>query len=52
MPASMSSIDKLFSSLSPDIHRRGRQFEHICKWFLENDPEFKLEIKRVWLWNE
>ena len=48
----MSSINKLFSSLSPDIHRRGRQFEDICKWFLENDPEYKRVIKRVWLWDE
>ena len=48
----MPSVLELFNSLSPDEHRRGRQFERICKWFLENDPEYKREIKRVWLWDD
>ncbi len=48
----MASILELFSSLSPDELRRGRQFEEICKWFLENDPAYKREIKRVWLWDD
>lgn len=47
----MAILD-LVRKLSPDEHRRGRQFERICKWFLENDPEYKREIKRVWLWDE
>ena len=47
----MASILELFGRLSPDEHRRGRQFEQICKWFLETDPEYRLEIKRVWLWD-
>lgn len=47
----MPSILELFGKLSPDEHRRGRQFERICKWFLENDPEYKRQIKRVWLWD-
>jgi superfamily II DNA or RNA helicase len=48
----MTSILELFGKLSPDEHRRGRQFERICKWFLENDPEYQREIKRVWLWDD
>src|SRR5665213_726271 len=48
----MTTILDLFGKLSPDEHRRGRQFERICKWFLENDPEYKREIKRVWLWDD
>ena len=48
----MTSILDLFGKLSPDEHWRGRQFERICKWFLENDPEYKREIKRVWLWDD
>jgi len=48
----MTSILELFGKLSPDEHRRGRQFERICKWFLENDPEYKCVIKRVWLWDD
>jgi len=48
----MTSILDLFGKLSPDEHRRGRQFERVCKWFLENDPEYKCQIKRVWLWDD
>jgi superfamily II DNA or RNA helicase len=48
----MASILELFSTLSRDDRRRGRQFEQICKWFLENDPEYRREIKRVWLWDK
>ena len=31
---------------------RGRQFELLCKWFLENDPEYKSLLKKVWLWRD
>jgi superfamily II DNA or RNA helicase len=48
----MTSILELYGNLSPDEQRRGRQFERICKWFLENDPEYKRQIKRVWLWDD
>lgn len=48
----MTSILELFGKLDPDEHRRGRQFERICKWFLENDPEYQRQIKRVWLWDD
>src|SRR6266550_37789 len=47
----MAMLD-LFGKLSPDEYRRGRQFERICKWFLENDSEYKCQIKRVWLWDD
>jgi hypothetical protein len=48
----MASFAELFRSLSPDEHRRGREFERVCKWFLENDPQYRLQIKRVWLWDD
>lgn len=48
----MASFPELFRSLSPDEHRRGREFERICKWFLEHDPQYRLLIKRVWLWDD
>lgn len=48
----MTSILDLYGKLSPDELRRGRQFERICKWFLENDPQYRREIKRVWLWDD
>ncbi len=48
----MPSFLELVRSLSPDEHRRGREFERICKWFLEHDPQYRLLIKRVWLWDD
>ena len=39
--------------LSPDVRERGQQFERVCKkWYLENAPEYRSQIRRVWLWNE
>src|SRR2546428_9504738 len=48
----MASFVELFCKLDTNEIRRGRQFEHICKWFLQNDPEYKRQLKRVWLWRE
>lgn len=42
----------LLGSLDPDPRVRGKQFEHICKWFLTNDPTYKTMLRRVWLWKE
>ena len=44
--------DDLLGRLDADPYRRGKQFEHICKWFLTNDPVYKHELRRVWLWDE
>ena len=43
---------ELISKLDTSIQIRGRQFEHICKWYLENDPKYRLELKNVWLWKD
>ena len=48
----MGDFDNLFASLSEDPRVRGTQFEHVCKWFLENDPVYAHELKSVWLWND
>ena len=45
-------IRRLFNQLGPDDRVKGRQFEHICKWFLTNDPVYRHELRRVWLWDE
>ena len=31
---------------------KGKQFEKFCKWFLENDPVWKSQVKKVWLWDD
>lgn len=28
----------------------GRDFEWVCKWFLENAPEYRGKFRHVWLW--
>lgn len=48
----MGDFDALYATLDADPQRRGRQFEHLCKWFLENDPVYRHELRRVWLWSE
>ncbi len=48
----MAMLSELISKLDANIQIRGRQFEHICKWYLENDPKYALELKKVWLWAE
>ena len=42
-------IDKLCQN---DAYKRGKQFERVCKWFLENDPSYRRQIKKVWLWDD
>ena len=48
----VGAFSDLFARLDPDPRVRGKQFEHVCKWFLTNDPIYKHELRRVWLWDE
>ena len=48
----MAAFSDLFARLDPDPRVRGRQFEHVCKWFLTNDPMYKTTLRKVWLWKE
>lgn len=48
----MATFIDLFARLDPNPRVRGKQFEHICKWFLTNDPMYKTTLRNVWLWNE
>ena len=48
----MTIFSDLFARLDPDPRVRGKQFEHVCKWFLTNDPTYKNTLRRVWLWSE
>ena len=40
------------AGLSPDPHVRSRQFERACKWLLEEAPEYRPFVRRVWLWDD
>jgi len=46
----IATLAQLPGRLSPNVQLRGKQFEHICKWYLENDPKYRLQLKKVWLW--
>ena len=48
----MGDFDSLAARFDPDPQVRGRQFERVCKWFLENDPVYRSEIRRVSLWKD
>ena len=48
----MPSFNTLIQQLSEDNYKKGRQFERICKWLLENAPQYALNVGQVWLWDE
>ena len=48
----MGDFDGLYGTFDADPRVRGRQFEHVCKWFLDNDPVYRSELRRVWLWDD
>ncbi len=50
--AQISDFRTLLSKLSPDALTRGKQFERVTKWWLENDPIHSRQIEKVWLWDE
>jgi hypothetical protein len=49
---SLTVLGDLLGRLDPDPLRRGKQFEHICQWFLTYDPVYAHELRQVWLWDE
>ena len=48
----MGAFLDLLARLDPEPGLRGKQFEHVCKWFLTNDPTYRSTLRRVWLWDE
>ncbi len=47
-----SRFASLLACLDPRPDVRGKQFERICKWYLENAPEYRGRVAKVWLWKE
>ncbi|MEI6707437.1 MAG: hypothetical protein WCK96_09925 [Methylococcales bacterium] len=37
----LSSFHHLLKQLSPDSNTKGKQFEKITQWFLQNEPEWQ-----------
>ena len=48
----MPAFTDLIARLSRDSRQKGRQFERVCRWYLENDPVFQHQIRKVWLWKD
>lgn len=48
----MAQFQQLISQLSEDQRLKGRQFEKICRWYLENDPVLRHQVRSVWLWKD
>ena len=48
----MASFSEFRTSFSENENVRGKQFERVCKWLLENDPRYKDKLTKVWLWDD
>ena len=48
----MGGFSDLFARLDPDPRVRGKQFERICKWYLQHDPVYAGQLTHVWLWKD
>ena len=47
-----SRFATFLETFDPDPKTRGTQWEHVCKWFLETDPVYRTQLKKVWLWKK
>ena len=48
----MATFAELRERFSDDVQKRGKQFERVCKWFLESDPRYSDRLVKVWLWDD
>ena len=47
-----SRLTAFLDTFDQDPNRRGKQWEHVCKWFLKNDLVYRALLTDVWLWDE
>ena len=48
----VSRFTTFLNTFDPDPKTRGKHWEHVCKWFLETDPVYCAQLKKVWLWDQ
>lgn len=48
----LNSLEQLLTYLEQNAKTKGIEFERCCKWFLENDPEYKQQLQKIWSWND
>ena len=46
----MATFKEFIESIQADVND-GKAFEHFCKWFLLNDPYWKTQVDKVWMWD-
>lgn len=47
----MATFEEFIASIQADGND-GKAFEHFCKWFLLNDPYWKTQVDKAWLFSE
>jgi superfamily II DNA or RNA helicase len=48
----VGTLADLLERFDADARLKGRQFEHLCAWYLANDPLYRTQLARVWLWDD
>ena len=48
----MVTFNKFLKTFDENPQIKGKQFEHFVKWFLKNDPQWKTQVDKVWLWDD
>jgi superfamily II DNA or RNA helicase len=46
------SLDGLLATLGERPRQRGEDFERICRWLLQSGPEYRTQLRKVWLWDD
>ena len=46
----MATFEEFYKSIETD--KSGKRFEKFVKWFLKNEPMWKLIVDEIWLWDE
>ena len=49
---SHSRFSKFLATFDPLAHRRGQQWEEVCRWFLRTDHLYRTQLTKVWLWSQ
>jgi hypothetical protein len=47
VPAHMTTLDQLISTLPADSGQKGKAWERLCSWFLLNAPVYSSQLGRV-----
>ena len=48
----VAGFDEFLQTLEDFEHLKGARFEQATKWWLEHDPVWSSQLKKVWLWSD